>query len=295
MSDSLEVRWIASLSASALHAARAACRSEALAGNALVAALAEPIVALERELEAAEVPREPFWRHIVPLAAGIESNRQLLERVLARSVGRGPRAEALVGRLAGRVSDLEAAARAAFPNLTDELALRGGPLKEQWEARGPGMMRRLAELVGDDALVGAADVALVPPVCGGGGRPSLDYSVVVFEAVLANAILQLPEVVRLAWMMAQLRMNAPVFSEAVPAPRIERIAALAMLPPTLAAAEHVELSPPLEHALPLAIERWGLADAGGDLAHTLSAWWETYLASRPPWSVALTALDKMVG
>jgi hypothetical protein len=32
-----------------------------------------------------------------------------------------------------------------------------------------------------------------------------------------------------------------------------------------------------------------------DLAGTLRAWWESYLEMRPPWHVALSALDQMLG
>jgi hypothetical protein len=69
-----------------------------------------------------------------------------------------------------------------------------------------------------------------------------------------------------------------------------------MLPPTLAAAEYVELAASLEQSLPVALWKWELAeeDHKHDLAATLRAWWETYCGARPAWSVALEALDKML-
>lgn len=58
----------------------------------------------------------------------------------------------------------------AIPNLQQELELRVRPLKEQWEARGPGLLKTFANLTEESLLVEEAKVLLVHPVLGGGGE-----------------------------------------------------------------------------------------------------------------------------
>jgi hypothetical protein len=72
-----------------------------------------------------------------------------------------------------------------------------------------------------------------------------------------------------------------------------------MLPPTLAAAEVLELSRCDEANVELAIENWQIAvpkgmDPHSQLIPTMMDWWETYLQTRPPWELALRALAKML-
>jgi hypothetical protein len=64
-----------------------------------------------------------------------------------------------------------------------------------------------------------------------------------------------------------------------------------MIPPVLAAAEEVELTRYDAQRVATALDAWQALQAD---AETLVAWWETYQASRPPWPVALAALEQML-
>jgi hypothetical protein len=96
--------------------------------------------------------------------------------------------------------------------------------------------------------------------------------------------------------VGQLHLDLPVYSDHIHADRLPQVAQLALLPATLVAAERVELARFDEAAVRQAIAAWGIAAAPDvDAAALVLHWWETYETTRPPWRVALTALDQMFG
>src|SRR5439155_20152019 len=99
---------------------------------------------------------------------------------------------------------------------------------------------------------------LVNPALGGGGEAHLAYNSLRIEAVLANPNAELPEVVRLAWLIAQLQLDLPKYSDTIHADRLPQIARYAMLPPTLLAAEAVELMRFTPELIGQAISVWRL-------------------------------------
>jgi hypothetical protein len=291
----VEIRWIASSSASALHAAEALVQRRVFADAALADAIRAPAQALAAVPIVGGLDVAQFWSHLVPLSAGIENNRELAGVTLAKLIGRTPRQAALVPELAGRLSDVEAAFRAMLPGLVEQLELRSAPLREQWEARGPGLLAEIGRRTQADLLVERADVILVHPALGGGGATHLPYNSCRIEAVLANPHFRLPEVARLAWLIAQLHHDLPVHQGELSRQRVAEVAELAMIPPVLAAAEEVELLRSDEPTLRLALTAWlGGRQDGDAIAAILHNWWNTYQESRPPWSIALAALDRLL-
>jgi len=134
---------------------------------------------------------------------------------------------------------------------------------------------------------------------GGAGVAHIEQNQVRIEAVLTNPMVELPEVVRLAWLLSQLHLDLPIHSETIGANLMARLAPLAMLPPILAAAEVMELSKCDESVAELAIEQWHIPVPKGRGVHTeivpvLMDWWETYLQTRPGWHTAMQALAKML-
>jgi hypothetical protein len=113
-------------------------------------------------------------------------------------------------------------------------------------------------------------------------------------------MVELPEVVRLAWMLSQLNLELPIHSEHIGTHLIGRLGPLAMLPATLAAAEVLELSKCDESTAELAIEQWHIPvpkdkDVHQQVVPALMDWWETYLQTKPSMGTALQALAKMQG
>ena len=138
---------------------------------------------------------------------------------------------------------------------TDELPLRIGPLREQWNARGPGLLRRLVlqalqagwQEHSDEESDEPQRIVIVPPVTGGGGWASGRQSVVLFEGLLANPWRELPETVRLAWLLAQSLLVPP----SLPTDAIGLLLDLAV-----AAGEYVELNRDDEATRKLARTIW---------------------------------------
>ncbi|MBI2826206.1 MAG: hypothetical protein HYX69_16115 [Planctomycetia bacterium] len=288
------LRWIASSSASALHAAAALLREQPLVDGNLAAALASPVSGLREVLIDEAVPVEGFLGHAVPLSAGIENYRELAALVVKKVAWRDA-GERISSRLAAAIADIEASFRQAVPDCLEQLELRFPPLREQWEARGPGLLAAMGRLTDAELLVEQADIVLVHPAQGGGGEAHMPYNSVSFEAVLANPQSRLPEVVRLGWLLSTLNLDLPKHSELVPSARLPWLAKMAMVPPALAAAEHVELAAGDEASLRLALTAWRLAmPERPDAADTLAAWWRTCQESPTSWPVALAALDRML-
>lgn len=290
----MQIRFSASVSASCFHAAAAIARGRPLVDARLAEALAAPVASLTAELAASGIDVEAFFSQAVPLAADFENNRELAERVLNKLRGLENH-ELPAARLAGWFSQLESEFLGCVPGLVDELELRSGPLCEQWEARGPGLLAAIERLTERALLAESAEVVLVYPALGGAATAHLSYNKVIIEALLTNPHGELPEVVRLGWLLSTLNLDLPKYSEAIPPKRLTRLAPLAMLPVALEAAAEVELMPGGLTPLARAIAAWRLADSDVELlVDTLQKWWQSYQDHRPAWSVALAALDRML-
>ena len=286
----MDVRWLVSTSAAAIYSGEAALTSQATSSPAAVKAAAEQ---LNSGFLAAGLPADRGWREMAALAAGIENNRQLATLVWKKLIGGEP-SSLETERIAGRIADLEAAAKQHAPDLLNELELRSGPIRSQWEARGPGMLNFVSSRISDQLIAPRADVLMVPPVHSGGGWAAMPYNVVAFEAVLANPREELPEAIRLAWLLLQLNMDLPIISEPLHRDRLARVAPLAAIPLAVHAGQFVELVPETGPALLLAVESWTDEPQAARTAATLDDWWQTLVSGSQSFSTALLALDRML-
>jgi hypothetical protein len=284
-----EARWIASVTASALHAAECLLGGTVPADVKLAAAIASEAQALGSELSAAGWDAATFFAQAIPLSARCDTPRQLAEGVLTRLWG--PHHGQSTDVLTRRLTTLTAALCTAMPDIVDELELRSGPLRDQWEARGPGLLITLRQFTEPDVVVDSADVLLVQPLLGGAGRGYPTYNTVTLEAVLVNPVAALPEVVRLGWLWAQLNLDLPKYQDHVGRDRLATIGPLALVPPALAAAQEVELARCDAGTVALALDTWRTEVVAPEL---LLEWWTTYEATSPSWGVALGALDRML-
>jgi hypothetical protein len=293
-----EIRWKASLSATCLHAAW--CRQAGIAAaNALPGeAIARPADALCHEIGNGGWPVDAVLSQLAALASEYENNRELVTRALAR-LQIFP-VESVVGRVAGGIADLEAALRRVQPEIVEELALRGRPVMEQWHARGPGMLNQLARSTDEAVVPETAEIVLVAPYAGGHGVAHVAVNRVTFEAVLVNPHAELPETVRLAWLLGQLNSDLPRFADALPSGTADATFRAttfraAMLAPALTAGEVVELTRCDEVMLDTAIDAWRLRDElPTDAATRISGWWQAWLDRPLKWPVAVAALGEML-
>jgi hypothetical protein len=293
---SFQIRWIPHVATSALHAAEALLRRAELVDPQLTTAVRAPGWELAQEIASHGVHEVRYWRQLLYMAHQFENKRQLAQITLFRAFGRTKVDDAVLVALAGRLHDLQLAYNNAFPNMADELEMRARPLREQWEARGPGMLKIAVNLLDEKVLVPGADVLLVQPAYGGFGSAQLYNNTVRMEAMLANPHDRLPEVVRLLWTFLQLNLDLPMFSEKIHGDRLPAIAAMAMLPVALHTAEQVELVKFDADLLKFALDAWHLDLPNNcDAVSILTAWWDVYRTTKTPLPVALQALDEMIG
>lgn len=181
-------------------------------------------------------------------------------------------------------------------SVADELPTRIGPLKMQWQARGPGMIAELARFIlGRDVSPPTVDDIQILPVypwAGGHVQPLPQSAAILVEAVLTDASPELPESVRLAWGHAQL------FSHTIFAAHRTRgdasIHALATIMPVLAAAETVQLARCDAATTERAITMWLGNPPPADAVNTLVEWWNEWSrqleAAAADWPLAVSAL-----
>jgi hypothetical protein len=295
----MQLRWTSSFSVSALHAAEAMVAfREQVTDHNIIEALSRFSTSLHQwSTSAGFVDVSRFWPTLIATAAEFESNHDLVETTL-RKCGRSTDLPT-VTFLAGTVTDIEAAYKQLFPKFDEQIGFRMRPLQDQWLGYGSGLLAHVGRLTEKRLLVNEARVIAVQPVLGGYGYAHLQTNMARIEAVLTNPMGELPEVVRLAWLVSQLNLEVPVFSETLGPLNLHRVAPLAMLPPILAAAQVVELSRCSSEVAALAIEHWHIpvpsdANVHDHIAPTLMDWWETYLQTRPEWHIAMQALSKML-
>ena len=291
----LQIRWIPHVGTSALHAAEALLRETELVDPQLTAAVRGPGWELAQEIAGRGLQEMRYWKQLLCMAHQFDNKRQLAQISLFRAFGTSKASEDLLAALAGRMTDLQIAYNNAFPNMAEELLLRSRPLREQWEARGPGLLNVAVNMLDEKVLVPGVDVLLVQPALGGYGMAQLYNNTVRMEAMLANPHAHLPEVVRMAWMVLQLNLDLPMYSEKIHADRVPHIAALAMLPVALHAAEQVELVRFDRELLAFALQAWRLdLPAKLDIPEILTTWWEVFKTTHTPLPIALQALNEML-
>jgi len=290
----IEIRWTVSLSASCIYAADVLRRGRRLVDARLSEAVGEPARHLISDCEAAGLNNDRFWRQLLPLSARIENNRQLVETAIKKSMGPNHQAGTAVERLAGCIADLELAVGREMPDILDEVSVGASHLMEPWNARGENLLRGIGLITDERLMVTGAEVSLVYPAGQGGGHAALLHNCALIEAVSTDLVAELPEWLRLTWLISQLNIDVPIFSENIAMAHRPLVASLAMLPATLAAAERVELLRCTPETMTTALKTWRVTGpAQIDLADLLN-WWETYESTRPAWSVALAALEQMV-
>lgn len=290
----LELRWIASGSASCFHAVRRIMEGHRPVQVETALALGESAVEMHRFLIAHGVPQAELLRQLVPTSIRVESNRELATIALAKTLSRDW-AHSQIELLSGLLTDCEQAYFRAFPKLLDELELRSKPLRELWEGYGPGLLATIGRLTDRRLLVDAATAAVVLPFSGGGGSAYAAHNSVTIEAVLANPIATLPETVRLAWLLSGLNVDLPDMAEQFGPGRAATVLPLALIPATLAAAAELELVRFDDKLLSTAFTAWEPPQPAGERTlEIVRTWWTTRQQRGTSWPVAVAALEQLL-
>lgn len=166
-----------------------------------------------------------------------------------------------------------------------ETRLRMRPLREHWEARGPGLMKHVMTRLPWIRVPSRPVVRLVLPRKGGGGR-IVSPTEVEFEAVLANPFCELPEVVRLGWLCCCLGFGG------------EPRNSIALIPPLLEAGQYVGWTRFDTATCDLALKEWFDERPALTQEYDLIEWWEvegSRAKDSTGWQVAVARLTSPEG
>jgi hypothetical protein len=290
----MKLHWQDSTLVSCLHAAEACLRTPSRMDPTLVRALTPPASALQATLVGEGVSPDAFWSHAIPLAATIQSLHELAEIALTKIVGRAgalPRA----GRVCGSLNDVKSVFLAAVLQPEEKTASARDALQQRWNCLGQGLLNGIVRWTEPDVLVEEASIIMVYPVLSGGGSAHLPYNSVRIEAVSGDPVAELPEILRLAWLLAPLNLDLPRYSDDLRPNRLALLAGLAMVPVVLSAATELGLDCSIQTRLTQALEVWlGTPEQTEAWGEILRVWWETYCTLRPAWATALQALDRLL-
>ncbi len=240
------------------------------------------------------IEARPILEYGLGLTATTRQARELAEVAVAKSVAL-PAHHPLVSELAAFFTVQEKGLQKLVPGLEKELALRARPLREHWEARGPGFLAEVARLTDETVQMPRAVVLLAYPFQGGGGGSHATYNAFRLEPLLANPEDRLPEPLRLGWLLSQMNLDLPRFAEVLPSTSRERVPGLAMLRVAIAAGATVQWCEDSTGTTELALATWLPEEADrAATAELLEAWWRTHLNSRPRFEVALAGLAAML-
>ncbi|GIW96893.1 MAG: hypothetical protein KatS3mg111_0226 [Pirellulaceae bacterium] len=291
----MELSWRICRATSAWHWAISVARGRVANRQAADPAVAELLSRLELLVVPLGVTADRWWQHVLSLASQSKSPDDLVHRLLTSLTRPEDRTPTLEVQLLDGIQRVEAAFARTFPRFDQEMPMRIAPLQAQWETFGPGLVRQLVHRVGADVLAECAELLLVPPVVGGAGTAHWRSNRVHFEAVLTNPHPELPEVVRLVWLLAQLDLDRPVFREANSGDRLPDLGALAMIPPVIESAAELGLCERGPETIGDALRYWDLPQRHQpEMPDVLRSWWETFTNFRPSWAIGLVALERML-
>lgn len=303
------LRWEIGDRLSPLHAAR--CWAGGLKGTdpQLVEAIAEPMTQLTERLAADEVNLEAFWRCLLTHVAANHptvDDRDACRAALATAGVGELTLDAVTSAVHSRIAEIRLAFQERFPKLAQQLSLRGRPLREQWEAYGPGLLRFVGKQTHEAFLPKSVTALLLSPYRGGDGDCDTASGTLWIEAVLTNPVPEIPEVLRLSWLVSRIGLERACTSHPVPADqdrsgptgaiRQTDVIGLALIPIVLQSAVELELLAPLEAApdrIATAVAAWS-GHAEPSVVEILHDWWQQTRQLRPAFPVSLKALDRML-
>ena len=298
------IRWEIGDRLSPLHAARCWASGSLGIDPLLAEKISEPLSQLTKRLAADGLDLASFWsRLVVAAASGAGDADACREALSAAGVG-----ELAMDATASATSTFLAETRLAyqerFPKSVQQLTLRARPLREQWDAYGAGLLRRIATQTHESFIPKNVVCVLLSPYRGGDGDCDTETSTLWIEAVLTNPVARVPEVLRLAWLVSRIGignrvLSTPDVGDSAPtgdAARSAMVVSLAAVPVVLEAAAFLELGPPLSESpdqIATAVQAW-CGQMGPDVVETIGRWWSQSEELKPPFPVALKALDRML-
>lgn len=295
------IRWEIGDKLSPLHAARCWAAGASAIDSTFAAKIAEPLAELTKRLAASELDLESFWRRLIAASAA-GANDQDACRTALTAAGIGELGlDACASAILTCLAETRLAYQERFPKSSQQLSLRARPIREQWDGYGAGLLRRIAKKTHESFIPKNAVSIFLSPYRGGDGDCDPATSTLWIEAVLTNPVPSVPEVLRLAWLVTRIGIGTQVLSsqsgeQNEDDSRASLVVALAALPVVLDAACYLEMAPTPTVTAGLiddAMQTW-FGPMEPSVIEIVDKWWSQSEQLKPPFPVALKALDRML-
>ena len=227
-------------------------------------ALEGPATSINTRLLAASLDVREFWTHLRrQLIIGADPDSACADAL--RQAGCSEfQLEQTSRAITSLIRECRSGFNSRFPKLVEQLELRARPLKERWEAIGPGLLNTVEKRVwGDQAPQGwwpsKVSGLLVQPMRGGDGGLISSPPAIWVEAVLTDVQPLVPEVLRVGWLITRVAVECHLADKTDDAVLI-RAWSLASIPLLLEAGRELDLIAADDIPLSTALVLWGFAD-----------------------------------
>ncbi len=287
-----KVLWSYARQLNALHALERLAVQNHLADQKLEVGLRATVAQIMDRLALAEVDVRVFWSRFMHAGDDSLSDTDRITQALQAAGCNEWTIDTTTAALVRRLAEARVAVNEVYPRMDDQLSLRARPLKDQWDTYGPGLLRLIGKLTHPDLLPNRMTLVLVHPASGGYGQAYPEERRGVVEAVLTNVVPGIPEVVRVAWVLASICLGHSQSNRLVAPEHLPRVGSLASIPIVIHAAAELELlqETSLDSLLPRIAEFWETEIP----ADVLQRWWEQQQTGSVPFAVGLKALDRML-
>ncbi|WP_146579439.1 hypothetical protein [Neorhodopirellula pilleata] len=215
----MRLNWIASTTLSLLRAVESAGRSSArtpLKQPEHVATIRDQARRVTDRLVSASVIESDFWDHLIDEVVSCGNDpaltAQLCEVALLRAGHSHLQSDQTAAAIFRSLETCRLAFQADSPRLAEQLRLRYAPLKQAYEAYGPGMLRSIGNQIWNgsppkDWWPGKATVHAAAPIMTGAAGRSTGQTSVWIEAVLTDVSPEVPEWLRLVHQLTEMAVE----------------------------------------------------------------------------------------
>ncbi len=153
-----------------------------------------------------------FWERLFAEYAIDPGNARACEIALIDAGCSELQLEQTAGAISNRLGECRLAFQRRFPKLSEQLELRGKPLKDRWNEVGLFLLSDIAHQIWreqppEDWWPSRIDGLLVQPMRGGDGNYDTESRKFWVEAVLTDIDPTVPEVLRVAWLLTQIAIE----------------------------------------------------------------------------------------
>jgi hypothetical protein len=288
------IRWITQPELSVAHAAYIVATGAPCVDPKTEALMIEAVTAINTRLISSSLDVREFWQtYRSQMAMNREGSKACSAALLAAGCSEF-QLEQTAKAITSRLSEGRMEFHRRFPKLGEQLELRGRPLKERWDTVGAGLLVDVQRQVWGDSppdrwWPAKTEGLLVQPMRGGDGGCEPSAARIWVEAMLTDADPQVPEVLRVAWLITCLAIDNHL---AAASPMLIQAWSLAAVPLVLTAGRQLEVIRGDTLPVQSATQLWQL---GGEMVgDKVDFWWHENRSSQSPLPVAVKELEHLL-